>query len=247
MAVRTKYQLPCYYRLRRVSFDPVRLKQEALRLSGEFTNVLESNKRFCAHNHELAKSVYDHYEQVSLTDFRDEQNEPSLEECSSFLGQAMAVSEKAPGRFGRYRFKRAEMEKIPELNEFNYDKPTELLKGSYIEECLRSFRSRPTRVRLIKLKAGQTLPPHIDYDPSYAVRILIPVVSSPQCLNISWRRNEPIAVHMPADGGAWFLNPGFLHSAVNLGAQDRVTLMVTLKDQSDLDEIPADPAQWNGL
>ena len=125
----------------------------------------------------------------------------------------------------------------PRLNERNYTKPTKFLKNSYFEECLQQFKAKVTRVRLVRLKAGCLLPAHIDYDPSFAVRILVPVQTNEFCVNYIWRRAEIESTYMKADGRPWFLNTGFPHGVGNYGQSDRITLMISLTGQEDLEEI----------
>ena len=61
--------------------------------------------------------------------------------------------------------------------------------------------------------------------------------------NYFWRKSKEEAYHLEADGSAYFLNIGFTHTVVNSGKTPRVSLMFSLKDQSDLQEIPE--GDWN--
>lgn len=93
------------------------------------------------------------------------------------------------------------------------------------------------RVRLVKLKPGKTVDFHIDYDPSFSVRIVVPVFTNEHVWNYTKRGHELEKVHMPADGTPWFLNTGFSHAAVNEGDTERIILMFSLVPDSLLDEI----------
>lgn len=236
-ALRTKMELPNYYKLTKFKYDPELLRLALKKFESDFTNVLESNGVLCSANHKLAHSVYDHYEQVSLTTFNGPTKPISLADCER-IGETVS-SELVADKVKKYQLKKTNQTGIPELDERNYNKPSEAYLQSYFYQCTQQFKSQVTRVRLVKLKAGQEVNWHIDYDPTYAVRIIIPVITNDKVINKTNRRGVIEEVHMPADGHAWFLNPGFSHYVVNNGEEDRVVLMISLNGQDDLEEIPS--------
>ena len=77
--------------------------------------------------------------------------------------------------------------------------------------------------------------PHMDYNTSYSVRYHIPIQTNPWSYIGIQRKNElPEVKHLPADGGVWFINQGWKHSAWNLGQTDRIHLIVSVMGQDDL-------------
>lgn len=236
LKIRNKHQLPSYYCLSHIKFDLEKLRQEVCQLEGHFTSVYESNKSFCSNNSALAESVYSHFEQVSLTECRYEDTVSSENRSQSLSDDPAGRGRQDLGKLSQYKV-RMSGDVDPRLVERNYTKPTDLLKGTYIEKCLRQFKSTVTRVRLVKLKAGYLVPAHIDYDPSYAVRVLLPIETNKFCMNFLWRKGVHEPMHLPANGSPWFFNVGFSHGVGNYGPTDRITLMISLDGQEDLQNI----------
>jgi hypothetical protein len=106
------------------------------------------------------------------------------------------------------------------------------------DSVIDKFKGTPTRMRLVKLGAGASITPHIDYDPSYSVRIIIPIISEKECVNLFWVKNNVESVSLEP-GKAYFLNTGYKHAVVNYGTSDRYTFMITLKNTDDIDHLLA--------
>lgn len=223
-----KHHLPSYYPLTRYRFDITKLREATLDASDYFTDVFQSNSDLCKNNPELTDKVYDHYEQVSLTKFNG---------ASAPVPAADLTARTSMSRTQEYRQKIGKRFDNPQMDERNYNLPTELYSGSHFEACVSQFNAAPMRVRLVKLKPGKVVDFHIDYDPSFSVRIVVPVFTNEHVWNYTKRGNELEKIHLPADGTPWFLNTGFSHSAVNEGDSERIILMFSLVPDSLLDEI----------
>lgn len=237
--MRTKYQLPATIKLPQFQFDICRLQQELLKIADSFDGVLQANGLLCTNNHELVSKVYDHFEQINLTEYDGcEENEMGSVENCTIIGETLN-EEVAPSKVTAYRQRSRLTKKLDgRLNEHRYSKPTALYTGSYFEEIVNSFKEKAIRVRITKLVPGEALPPHIDYDPTYAARIIIPIFTNEKCINQFWVRGELQEHHLKADGGAYFLNTGFKHAVVNTGETPRIALMFSLAGQADLESIP---------
>ena len=243
MLIRKKYQLPTMWKFQNHKFDIEKLQQEALTLANDYGNVMETNKALCSNNHELVMSVYKHFKQINLTEFDPTAEAPTVESCE-IMGQTAGTGNNTIGKIAKYKLKAHRGEGLnPALDEHNYNTPTEKYKGTYFEEVVNSFKSDAIRVRLVRLDPGKTLTPHIDYDPTYAVRVIIPIFAEEQATNYFWRKGKEEAYYLKADGSAYFLNIGFRHTVVNSGSTPRISLMFSLKDQLDLQEIPE--GDWN--
>mgnify|MGYP001181216709 FL=1 len=244
MLIRKKYDLPTMWKFQSKKFDIKRLQEEALKLANDYGNVMETNKALCSNNHKLVMSVYKHFKQINLTEFDPGADSPTVESCE-VMGKTAGTGDESISKIAKYRLKsRLGKGLAPGLNEHNYNTPTDKYIGSYFQEVVESFNADAIRVRLVRLDPGKTLTPHIDYDPTYAVRVIIPIFAEEEATNYFWRKGKQEAYHLKADGSAYFLNIGFKHTVVNSGNTPRVSLMFSLKDQSDLQEI--EEADWNG-
>tara|TARA_Y100000813_G_C24157980_1_gene350665 strand:+ start:610 stop:1191 length:582 start_codon:yes stop_codon:yes gene_type:complete len=118
-----------------------------------------------------------------------------------------------------------------------YGKLNEEYQGTYVEDILNTFKSKYTRVRIIKKKPGSYILPHIDYDTTYSVRYYIPLQTNPWAMT-AVQNNEVIDVmNLEADGSMYFVNPGLPHSAWNFGKEDDIRMVVSVNGQDDLPNI----------
>ena len=120
-------------------------------------------------------------------------------------------------------------------DERNYTTLIECLRGTYIEEVMKMFKSKPTRARFIIKKPGAHILPHMDYDTTYSVRYFIPLKTNEWSFTAVKRKNEePELLSMKADGSVYFVNQGWTHSAWNFGKEDCIRLIVAVNGQEDL-------------
>lgn len=127
--------------------------------------------------------------------------------------------------------------KIPKtrLDERHYNKLKSWVKGTYIEEVLKSFKGEVHRARVAIMDPGAYVSEHIDYNTDYSVRYHIPIVTNEKCgFYVKAKGKGPEYLHMPADGGVWFLNQGYPHSAWNKGKTIRSHIIVSVYGQQDL-------------
>ena len=121
------------------------------------------------------------------------------------------------------------------LDERKYSKPTDWIKGTYLEEVFERFKGKVTRVRCARLEAGSVIKEHIDYCTSYSIRVHIPLITNDSCGFYFVRPKHPKDfLKMPADGRCWFINQGFRHSAWNKGKAHRDHLILSIIGQEDL-------------
>lgn len=209
------------------------LKEIAANLDPEFRSVLEINRQLCGVHHILAQGVYDNFFQIALTDSASSSG-TTVEECELIHKR---LGEGSKSESYRKRLKAAADINNP-LNERTYNLPT----GTYMRyenlfnSILGRFKGKPTRVRLVKLKAGTNVDPHIDYDPSYSVRVIIPIISPEDCINLFWEKGEVKAFNLH-EGKAYFLNTGYRHAVINMGKVDRYTLLVSVDTILDIEHL----------
>lgn len=224
--MKLKYKLPNIAKLN-FNFNVDKLKESLHELESNFVGVMPANGQLCSNNHELVSNVYDHFDQINLTTYEN-LKELSLEECK-MLNSKYSVKD---------RIRKQEVD--PGLVEDNYNIPTDYYKKSYFFEVVNSFKGEAIRVRLTKLNPGKTLVPHIDYDPSYAVRVIVPIITNRNCINVFWRKNDRYEYFLEADGSAYFLNTGVRHSVENRGDTPRIALMFSIKGYSDIEHLIAE-------
>lgn len=235
--MRLKHKLPVYSEIQHLSLseDQVQqLKQIVIEMEAEFKTVLEINKSLCGIHHVLSSSVYDNFLQIGLTDSPLNDGDVTLEQCEIINNdfESMGVIKSMKSRNSK------STDINSPLNERTYTVKNETYfkYSSVFDSIFSKFKSKPTRIRLVKLNAGTTVSPHIDYDPSYSVRIIIPIVSPSDCLNIFWNHGDIISFNMK-EGNAYFLNTAHRHAVVNLSDQDRYTLLVSVDGTSDIDDL----------
>ena len=203
--LRKKYQLPTVAHLSHISIDLSRLQAESDRFADQYTNVLAANPSLCDNHTVLISQVYDNFEQINLTELD---------------GTAMAYTDDIK-------------ERIRRREECLYNRPTDAYLTSYFKQIVDQFTAPAMRVRITKLAPGKEIPYHIDYDPSYATRIIIPIYTNPQVEN--WFKVKGVEENHHLEAGkAYFLNTGFSHAVFNKSTQPRIALMFSLDGQDDL-------------
>jgi len=161
-------------------------------------------------NHEkLVKDVYNNFEQINLTELD---------------GDPMPYTDNIKKRIRR-------------REETLYNKKTEDYIGSYFENIVEQFDAPAMRVRITKLAPKTEITFHIDYDPSYATRIIIPIYTDKKVKNLFKVRKNIEEYNLKA-GKAYFINGGFAHSVKNESENSRIALMFSLDGQNDLEIVP---------
>jgi hypothetical protein len=120
----------------------------------------------------------------------------------------------------------------PIIDERNYTKLPDGLRGTYIEELLGKFIALPVRARFVKLEPGQEVGKHIDYSPKYALKAHIPVKTNAD--SYMTFAEDGIKCHLPI-GEVSIVNTAIMHDAVNFGETERIHLIVSLDGQGDIE------------
>jgi hypothetical protein len=202
---RKKYQLPIVAVLEQIKVDLPSLRSAARKIESFYVDVRTANPALCDNHMTLSNQVYDNFRQINLTELS--------QEPMPFTANIK--------------------ERILRREETLYNKPTSHYKGSYFEQLISQFKAPAMRVRITKLEPGSQIPFHIDYDPSYATRVIIPINSNAQVKNLFKVKNEILTYHLQP-GKAYFLNTGFSHSVINDSSEDRIALMFSLDGQEDI-------------
>ena len=164
------------------------------------------------------------YKQLYLTEIDPDKVVSSLEEIQATSSGTHSKNKRRLSSSSNY---------LPEADEHNYGVRNEHVKNVF-EEIINMFDSPVCRVRLAVLMPGFTIKPHVDYDPSYIVRYHIPIFTSEQVLFGGRIKDEVSEYHMPADGGVYFFNSGYLHWVGNNSTEPRLHLIVDTNGQDDL-------------
>ena len=198
-----KQDLPTIANLN-LDIDLERLREATDTLAQKFVDVRTANPMLCDNHMELVADVYDNFEQINLT------------EPSEILPYEPSIKK---------RLRRRE--------EHLYNVPTEDYTGSVFEEIVTQLKAPASRVRITKLAPGKTIPFHVDYDVSYAVRCICPVYGGKNVINL-FKRDGKLEAYNLEDGTANFLNIGYPHAVVNMSDKPRIALMFSLDGTDDL-------------
>jgi hypothetical protein len=225
-----KRQLPCCAPLPNISFDIDIMREWVASHQNDYVDVYSANPGIHkVHNSEFVKELYDNqnFEEIPLMGMAEEDMQVAESFDESSLGET---------KLQRIRAKRDQVDGLPAVaNEYKWDVPNDLWKGSYFEEAFyRQFSAPVCRARIHRLTVGKTIVPHIDYDPSYAVRIIVPIQGTDGVTNAFWPNNVREDYNLKADGSAYFLNTGFKHAVYHEGNEDRIAFVFSLKSQEDI-------------
>ena len=190
-----------------LDIDMIKLQEETDKLAEKFVDVRSANPMLCDNHMELVKQVYDNFEQINLTT------------PSEILPYTASIKE---------RLKRKE--------EHLYNIPTEDYTGSYFEEIITQLEAPASRIRITKLAPGKTIPFHVDYDISYAVRCIVPIYGDRSVINL-FRRGDKLEAYNLEEGTAYFLNIGYPHAVINMSDKPRIALMFSLDGTQDLERL----------
>jgi hypothetical protein len=235
--MKLKHRLPTYSVIKHLCLEDDLLSDLincVNELNSEFKSVLEVNKGLCGIHHELSKSVYDNFFQIGLTDSTVENKDITLDECE-IVHEGLHKS----GVLSNHKRKQSlGVDTSSVMNESTYTVKTDIYKkySSIFDRITNKFKGTTTRIRLVKLEAGSNITPHIDYDPSYAVRIIIPVIADAECVNVFWVKNNVEAISF-IPGKAYFLNTGYKHAVMNMSKHDRYTFMISVNGTEDIDHL----------
>lgn len=189
-----------------VNIDVDLLKKECDTFSTKFIDVQSANPGLCD-NHEKMSVIYQYFEEVPLTT-----NTRVFEPTQNIK------------------------ERILRREEMYWNNPTEEYLNSYFKKITDQFRAPVTRVRLTKLPPGKDLVYHVDYDPTYAVRCIVPIYTNPNVKNMFRVNGEEISYYLE-EGNAYFINTGIEHAVVNASEYPRIALLFSLDGQEDLENI----------
>lgn len=235
--MKLKHRLPSHSVIDHLSLTPEQLAslvQCVNELESEFKSVLEVNKELCGIHHDLASKVYENFFQISLTDSTVENKPITLEECE-MVDETLHSNSTVKNY--RKRIELTTSESSP-MNESTYTAKTKIYDkyAEIFDNIFSKIKGKSTRARLVKLGSGSNVTPHIDYDPSYAVRIIIPIIADNECLNVFWVKNNIETVAF-TPGKAYFLNTGYKHAVMNFSKHDRYTLLISINGTQDIDHL----------
>jgi len=206
--LRKKYQLPTIAELPQIKIDLLELQYECNKFSSKYVDVKTANPQLCMNHEKLVSDVYDNFEQINLTELN---------------GNPMPYTNNIK-------------ERIRRREETLYNKKTKDYIGSYFENIVEQFNASAMRVRITKLLPKTEITFHIDYDPSYATRIIIPIYTDKKVKNLFKVRKNIEEYNLKA-GKAYFINGGFAHAVKNDSDTSRIALMFSLDGQDDLIDV----------
>ena len=235
--MKLNHRLPSYSTIDHLSLSQTQLESLITcvhELESEFKSVLEINKELCGIHHDLASKVYENFFQISLTDSTAENKSITMEECEMV---DETLHNNSIVKNYRKRIELTTNNDSP-MNESTYTAKTKIYNkyAEIFDSIFSKIKGKSTRARLVKLSSGSNVTPHIDYDPSYAVRIIIPIIADNECLNVFWVKNNIETVAF-IPGKAYFLNTGYKHAVMNFSKNDRYTLLISINGTEDINHL----------
>ena len=178
-------------------------------------NNFEAHKGLAVASNNIASDTYKAVQHFHLTECRKEEN----------LGEASQYSTKDKLR-----------RNIPfTMDEHNWDEPVDFYKGSKLQAHLNSaFQDKLIRVRYSRMFPGGSVPRHIDYNTTYAMRFIIPISGNKGVENHFWYNGEHKVVEMQ-EKKCYFLNIGYPHAVFHNGMGIRHYLMGSVAGQRDFE------------
>ena len=178
-------------------------------------NNFEAHKGLAVASNNIASDTYKAVQHFHLTECRKEEK----------LGEASQYSTKDKLR-----------RNIPfTMDEHNWDEPVDFYNGSKLQEHLNSaFQDKLIRVRYSRMFPGGSVPRHIDYNTTYAMRFIIPISGNTGVENHFWYNGEHKVVEMQ-EKKCYFLNIGYPHAVFHKGMGIRHYLMGSIAGQRDFE------------
>lgn len=179
-------------------------------------------------NGEVAETTYETIEHLCLTGPLDNEDIVGIlspeerRKLSNDYWKEVPVKSKIEGTAGHL------------MNEYNWKHPLPFYKDTALHKHLTDlFKAPIIRVRYSKMKPGAVIPPHIDYNTTYAVRFIIPIDGNEGVVDRFWCKNESQDFEME-NGKCYFLNIGYKHAVYHNGPKTRVYLIGSLGGQEDI-------------
>jgi len=215
---KNKKELPVFKKLERFKFDINKLVDSYNEiLSYDWDSINNEYSKFTEIHKDTTKSFDKNYAQYALTVFDETFNLSKRKEKSGSMWDKIVAMKK------------------PEADERFYRKRKDNLP-SYLHHVLDSFGEGVVhKSRFALLPAHANIKPHIDHDTRYGVRVHIPIITNDKSVyGATDHDGKDKEEHFPADGGAWFINPGVRHWVRNEGDTDRIHLILSCDSQAIL-------------
>ena len=123
---------------------------------------------------------------------------------------------------------KAKTGQVPELYEKDFIEKTEIYKG-YIREILNKFNSPFSKIRILELKRGGLVVPHIDFPYYKHIRLHTVLQTNDKTF---WSVGGEV-FQIPANGHWYWFDVGKTHSVWNYGKEDRIVLSLNLSLYED--------------
>jgi quercetin dioxygenase-like cupin family protein len=163
-----------------------------------------------------------YYKGLSLTSFKDHEDK---------LSGSFYIYDKNKKIIGNEHYVGVQQDNIiAELNpEYADDFEQTPACTNFFQSILSQFKAPITRVRILELKPGGIIPPHVDYPYSYGIKLHAYLETN----NDVWCEVAGERFQIPANGKFVWMDISKPHSVINLGNTSRYTLCVNLNPISD--------------
>lgn len=177
----------------------------------------------CLSEGDLAKQTYGQAEHICLTGPKEAFNVEDSQEYCEANHHKFSPRDKIRGKMD------------PIMDEYNWRHPLDFYDNSKLKEHLEGLFEAPIiRVKYSRLLPGKQIPPHIDYNTTYAIRFIIPLSGTKNVINRFWYKGEVLDYNLEP-GKIYFLNIGYRHQVIHNGDEPREIILGSLGGQQDIE------------
>lgn len=186
-------------------------------------NPYEQMAGLCLSEGDLAKSTYGQVEHICLTGPKETLVVDDSQKYCEANHHKFSAKDKLRGRVD------------PLMDEYSWQHPLDFYDQTELKQHLESLFDAPIiRVKYSRLLPGKEIPPHIDYNTTYAVRFVIPLAGTEGVVNRFWYKGEVLEYNLEP-GNVYFLNIGYKHQVVHNGNKPRDIILGSLGGQQDIE------------
>lgn len=177
----------------------------------------------CLSEGDLAKSTYGQVEHICLTGPNQKLDTENSQQYCETNHHKFSAKDKIRGRVD------------PLMDEYSWQHPLDFYDNTELQTHINSLFEAPViRVKYSRLLPGKEIPPHIDYNTTYAVRFVIPLSGTDGVVNRFWYKGEVIEKNLKP-GYVYFLNIGYKHQVIHNGTEPREIILGSLGGQQDIE------------
>lgn len=214
--LKKRYELPAFQKLQ-LSFDFTKFKSDVLNI----INLSKKNSEYLELKSGRSDGVFCTYHNPKI----ETHKKPFIMTRRNSIGHGKW---KVTNQLVRSK----EFEK----HQLNSNCFKDFIPNCYFKKTLQSW-GNVKKVDLSILKPNGWWPAHIDFNTDSAIRLIIPIQTNNQAINIAYNKfTQKHSQKNFKEGEVWFANTGLLHTGINYGKQERIFVLATYQGQELLND-----------